>query len=101
MSNSAQNLDEPAGVSTCSGSGVDLSLSRENLKLIVTERWERHAQVLELEIVQAFREAGRVRREETARTQEARQQATRFDVSTRGGTQFPGGDVHQFPQQFE
>ncbi len=54
-----------------SKSGVDLTLLRERLKLTVTERWERNAEALKM--VQAFREAGRVRRGETAESADRRE----------------------------
>ena len=44
-----------------SETGVDLALLRSNLKLTATERWEQNARALEL--VEAFREAGCVRRQ--------------------------------------
>jgi elongation factor P--beta-lysine ligase len=58
--------DKPAGIEFYGGyqvyseSGVDLTLLRERLKLTVTERWEQNFQALEL--VEAFREAGRAKR---------------------------------------
>jgi hypothetical protein len=48
------------GYPVYSDTGVDLTLLRERLKLTVTERWERNFRALEL--VEAFREAGRARR---------------------------------------
>jgi hypothetical protein len=47
-----------------SESGVDLTLLRHNLHLTVTERWEQHFRALRM--VEAFREAGRVRRSSPA-----------------------------------
>ena len=49
-----------------SENGVDLTLLRQNLKLVVTARWEQNLRALE--VVEAFREAGRVRRARTAAT---------------------------------
>jgi hypothetical protein len=49
-------------VGVYSESGVDLSLLRERLTLIVTERWQRNFDALR--VVEAFREAGRARRTE-------------------------------------
>jgi hypothetical protein len=43
-----------------SESGIDLTLLRENRKLTVTDRWEQNLRALQM--VEAFREAGRVRR---------------------------------------
>src|SRR5437867_2669152 len=43
-----------------SESGVDLTLLRHNLHLTVTARWEQHFRALRM--VEAFREAGQVRR---------------------------------------
>ena len=44
--------------------GIDITLLQERLKLTVTERWERNFQAVE--VLKAFREAGRARRAETA-----------------------------------
>jgi hypothetical protein len=52
------------GYQVYSESGVDLTLLRHNLKLTVTQRWEQHARALKM--VQAFREAVRVRSDSPA-----------------------------------
>jgi len=46
------------GYEVYSESGIDLTLLRENLKLTVTERWERNAAAAEF--IQGFRGAVRV-----------------------------------------
>ena len=43
-----------------SDTDIDLTLLRERLKLTVTERWRQNFRALE--VVEAFREAGRARR---------------------------------------
>jgi hypothetical protein len=55
-----RTLEFYGGYQVQSESGVDLTLLKENLRLTPTERWQKNFRALEL--VEAFREAGRARR---------------------------------------
>ncbi len=48
------------GYQVYSESGIDLTLLKRRLAMTPTERWEENSQALQM--VEAFREAGRVRR---------------------------------------
>jgi hypothetical protein len=58
------NIEFHGGDRVYSESGVDLTLLKKNLKLTVTQRWEKNFQALKT--VQAMREAGRARRNRDA-----------------------------------